>query len=131
MYIATTSFVREDGRLAIYAYMLTGHEVRLFAYYSDELSFSSSDFVGRTVRESTGSLHAERRSISALLKRSYAPRAQGCALLLISVGQQRLLVRDFVSKVFHPCFTGVSNDPVPKTRVSELTTEQHYPSVVT
>ena len=51
MYIATTSFVREDGRLAIYAYMLTGHEVRLFAFSSDELSFSSSDFVGRTVRE--------------------------------------------------------------------------------
>lgn len=36
-----------------------------------------------------------------------------------------------VSKVFHLCFTSVSNDPVPKTRVSKVTTEQHYPSVVT
>jgi midasin (ATPase involved in ribosome maturation) len=51
MYIATTSFVREDGRLAIYAYMQTGHEVRLFAYYSDELSFNLSDFIGKTVQE--------------------------------------------------------------------------------
>jgi len=51
MYIATTAFVREDGRLAIYAYMRTGHEVRLFAYYPDELSFSSSDFIGKTVHE--------------------------------------------------------------------------------
>ena len=52
MYIATTSFVREDyGRIAIYAYMLTGHEIHLFTYYSDELSFRSSDFVGLTVRE--------------------------------------------------------------------------------
>lgn len=50
--VVSVLFEDNSGQTSISAVMSNGDEEKLFSYYPDELSFSSSEFIGKTAQES-------------------------------------------------------------------------------